>query len=515
MPIIDLQRRIVESGRIRIGQQVEASSGGRRPAKLDTFRLTSADKLRIEQAAKAYGGEVAEWAAPSGQQWEVVTKATSLDVIVPPSELSFSQAYELWSAGGCQRRCDGVTEQISDGACLCDPADRKCEIHTRLSVMLKDLPGLGVWRIDTQGYYAAVELGGAVQIIGAVAGRGLLPGRLRLDQRTVKRPGANGRAQTYRFAVPVLDFDVVAGALLDGSLPMLQLGQTPAAPYVTPVPQLEAGQGATITEQSQAPQPRPRRRNSAPPIPTSGRSRASTDAPPVEDTPPVATEQPEPTLPPSGQADDLGFTQAGEEAVAVATPAAAAASPTQDCDHPADVRVTTRAGVVCSACGERLADEPVATDQAGGQAAAADPDVDEQPARQPKSEGDEGYWRDRVHAAAAEKGVDHDGIHLIAGALKLVAPQDLAAWSTKALSDDEWRGLDTLFRRLPAQLDVDATTLWMWPIAEKAGLASWDAIDPLVTAAYGKSPDDVGVAEWIAFGLRLHAGEYAAQPAKE
>lgn len=217
MSIIDLQRRIMEAGRIRIGQQIPAGNGKTRPAKLDTFRLTSADKVRIDQAATLYGGKVAEWTAPAGKQWEVVTEATALDVIVPPSDMAFSQAYEVWSAGGCQRRCNGEFEQISDGPCLCDPENRECEIHTRLSVMLRDLPGLGVWRIDTQGYYAAVELGGAVQVIAAAAGRGvLLPARLMLQQRSVIRRGPDGKPQTRPFAVPVLDVEVTPRELLGG-----------------------------------------------------------------------------------------------------------------------------------------------------------------------------------------------------------------------------------------------------------------------------------------------------------
>lgn len=217
MSIIDLQRRIMEAGRIRIGQVVPTRDGKTRPAKLDTFRLTSADKIRIDQAATLYGGTVEEWSAPSGKQWQVVTEANALDVIVPPSDMAFSQAYEIWSAGGCQRRCDGQWEQIGDQVCVCDPEARECDIHTRLSVLLRDLPGLGVWRIDTQGYYAAVELGGAVQVIAAAGGRGvLLPARLMLQQRSVIRQGPDGKPQTRRFAVPVLDVEVTPRELLAG-----------------------------------------------------------------------------------------------------------------------------------------------------------------------------------------------------------------------------------------------------------------------------------------------------------
>lgn len=213
MTILNLQRRIAEVGRIRIGQKVGGGKG--RPTKLETFRLTSPNPVRVQQAAQLYGGAPAEWAAPAGKQWEVVTEADALNVIVPPSDMAFSQHYELWSAGGCQRRCDGETESISDGPCVCDPDARECNIHTRLSVMLADLPGLGVWRLDTSGYYAAVELQGAVGVVQMAAGRGqMLPAQLRLEQRMVKRGG-----KTMRFAVPVLDVEISPAQLVGASRP--------------------------------------------------------------------------------------------------------------------------------------------------------------------------------------------------------------------------------------------------------------------------------------------------------
>ncbi|MGH3499338.1 MAG: hypothetical protein ACRDQA_00315 [Nocardioidaceae bacterium] len=276
--IIDLQRRIQEAGRIRIGQQVQAAGGKTRPAKLDTFRLTSADRKRVDQAARLYGGTPAEWQAPAGKQWQVITTADSLPVIVPPSEMAFSQWYELWAAGGCQRRCDGVTESIGDQPCPCDPDQRECAIHTRLSVMLRDLPGLGVWRIDTSGYYAAVELSGAVQVIQAAAGRGtMLPARLRLEQRTVKRPDAQGKPQTRNFAVPVLDVEISPAQLMAGSTPAPVEsggGQPAISSPLTPVPaDLPEGPQRTIAQQSAPPEPKAKRKNSATEIPSSGRTR--------------------------------------------------------------------------------------------------------------------------------------------------------------------------------------------------------------------------------------------------
>lgn len=213
MPILDLEHRLREVGRIRLGARIEAVSKNgkqiRRPVKLDTFKLTSRDEQIIQRAAGLYGGTAEPWPDQEGQ-WQVTTAVDDLAVIVPPAHTAFSQWYEEWSGGGCRKRCDGRRDVLRDCPCDCDPEHRACQIHTRLSVMLPDLPGLGVWRVDTQGYYAAVELGGAVEVASAAAERGqMLPARLRLEQRKVLRDG-----KTHKFATPVLDLDVSPAQLL-------------------------------------------------------------------------------------------------------------------------------------------------------------------------------------------------------------------------------------------------------------------------------------------------------------
>lgn len=291
MPIIDIQRRIAEAGRIRLGVLVTEEVRGKsrtRPERLDRFRFTSPDRRRIEAVAARYGGQIEEWRSPAGPQWQVISETSEIDVVVPPEELAFSQWHELWSAAGCQRRCDGLTEQISDGPCLCDPDARECDVHTRLSVLLRDIPGLGVWRLDTQGWYAAQELAAAVQIISLAAGRGqLLPARLRLEARTMRRPGPAGEPQTRHFVVPVLDIDVSPLDLLGGGA-----GRTLAAleaPALRPVPAPDVPV-PSIAEQS-APPPPPKLRS--PEIPASGRRRSTRRQPAQVAAAPEPTEAPE------------------------------------------------------------------------------------------------------------------------------------------------------------------------------------------------------------------------------
>lgn len=204
MSILGLQQQMTEVGRIRLGMKV-TSNGRERPAKLDRLRFTSPRKALIDRIAELYGGKVEPWQPPKGcQQWQVVTDTNEVPVVVPPQDPSESQWYEMWSRGGCLRRCDGQQEKISKSPCLCDPAARDCKMHTRLQLMLEDVPGAGAWRVDTGSYYAAVELPGVAALLAMA--QGSIPGRLVLDQRTVTRQ-VNGEAKTFNFAVPTLHVD--------------------------------------------------------------------------------------------------------------------------------------------------------------------------------------------------------------------------------------------------------------------------------------------------------------------
>lgn len=226
MPILDLQQRIRELGRIRIGQKVATAKGGTRPSKLDRFRLTSPSKELLDRVAKVYGGTVAPWTPDGGAgQYEVLTDSKRMPILVPHQPVS--QYYELWSGGGCQRRCDGVTELLKDRPCICgpDPEQRQCKPTTRLNVVLSEIPGVGVWRLESHGYYAALELPGVAELL-AKAG-GYVPAFLGLEERTAKREG-----KTLRWMVPTIDVDITPTALMAGN--------TAAGPAVTGGPQRAA-----------------------------------------------------------------------------------------------------------------------------------------------------------------------------------------------------------------------------------------------------------------------------------
>lgn len=157
-----LQQRLAETGRIRLGRRVTNAGGTQHPIKLTRWRFTSPSRAALENVAQAYGGQVRPWAERKGQ-WDLISDVNRVPVIVPPNALS--QYMELWEGGGCLRRCDGAT--MSSGTpCLCKQERRLvCKPHTRLSVMLADVEGLGVWVLTTRGKTAGAELPSSVQVL--------------------------------------------------------------------------------------------------------------------------------------------------------------------------------------------------------------------------------------------------------------------------------------------------------------------------------------------------------------
>ena len=244
MAILDLQRRQRELGRIRMGDK-----GGRgQPQKLNHFRLTSSSMPLLHHASVLWGGEVKKWeGSPSEGQFELYTETDTLPIVIPPGPEPVSQWYEQWSAGGATHRCDGVTNNITDTPCSCDPDKRACKATTRASVMLPDLPDVGVWRLESHGINAAYELPGTIEVIQMASARGrFLTGRLRIEHRTSKKAG-----QTRKYIVPVIDLDVTVSALMSGEVVDGHSLEPAKARDLLALPEVAAEPG--ITEQAPPP----------------------------------------------------------------------------------------------------------------------------------------------------------------------------------------------------------------------------------------------------------------------
>ena len=310
---IHLQRRLLEVGRIRLGKKVEMRNGKSRPAKLDKFRLTSRDKARLDSAAALYGGTVEPWE----DQFQLFTEVDEFPVAVVPQQ-ALSVAYELWgqvtikgqkSPVICLRRCDGVDcmarvgENLVSKPCLCaGEEDTSCRPVTRVSVILSDVAGIGVWRVESHGWNALTEMQGQVELLEQLVATGLpIKARLRLERRqTHTARGVN------KFAVPVLDIDhtvnqVLAAlqqgapmpvlALPDSPLPVLEPAAPPAleapaaaAPAAAPNPNIgtvppASSPAPSVREQLAAArdQEPPARSNAAEPIASTGAQPRSVD----------------------------------------------------------------------------------------------------------------------------------------------------------------------------------------------------------------------------------------------
>lgn len=238
MPILDLQKRARELGRIRLGERQtftrQDGSTGTKPVKLDRFRFTSASRALLDKVAELYGGEVREWTPPGGSsQWEVVSNSARVPIMVPPQPVS--QWHEAWRKSGCVHRCDGRTNVLTDEPC--NPED---PLHlealgkptTRLNVVLRDVEGIGVWRVETHGWNAAVEIPDVAEFL-AQAG-GYVNGWLSLEQRT-SIDNSGDKPQTHHFMVPIIEIDVTPAQLMAGkgrvAAPAMvggPVGETPA-----------------------------------------------------------------------------------------------------------------------------------------------------------------------------------------------------------------------------------------------------------------------------------------------
>lgn len=296
--IVDLQRRLRERGRIRIGYSVPSTRPGAKPGtkipkKLDRFRFTTPDADTIRTVAALYGGTPERWTEGGEDQWQVTTQATSVPVAFA-TRVAFSQSYEQWQGGFLQRICDGETAHVPSTArrmreedCTCDPDERTCKLTTHLGLILPEIPGLGIWRLVSHGYYAATELLGAVELIEGAINRGLalVPARLIIERREVRRL-IDGKPKVHKFAVPGLDLDT--GVMSLGSAPLPALGGRAAleadddTPALGPPPGTRSGAGWQPVDQQALPEappvdvaervaavdePKKRRRGSAPPLP--------------------------------------------------------------------------------------------------------------------------------------------------------------------------------------------------------------------------------------------------------
>lgn len=205
--------RAPEQGRIRYGIKTTSASGKTIPRSLQKFRFTSSDMVALDQIAQLYGGKVQPW--ENGQS-EVVSSSQEIPIVLPPTPLGGGPVYELWKAGGCVRRCDGITcwvpANTEDGAellevpCICDENQSlDCKPTTRLSVILPEVRFGGVWRLDCKGWHGTNELPAMVSTVQQLQGQGLSRAYLALEKR---------KKGSKQWVVPVLRLGATPNQLM-------------------------------------------------------------------------------------------------------------------------------------------------------------------------------------------------------------------------------------------------------------------------------------------------------------
>jgi hypothetical protein len=164
MPNTLTQRRLVEIGRLRLGDEKQPNRPG---AQLDTFRFTSTSQKVVEMAAEIYGGTVAAFRGSEDDAWQVIFERKRIPVLIPPVD-AFTSWMEKWTGPVLDRRCDGemvaTTEDSPDGPvrvdqpCLCgvdvNRYERECKPRLRINLVLSELPISGQVMLQAGGWHA-------------------------------------------------------------------------------------------------------------------------------------------------------------------------------------------------------------------------------------------------------------------------------------------------------------------------------------------------------------------------
>jgi hypothetical protein len=130
---------------------------------------------------------------------------------------------------------------------------RDAKPTTRLSVMLRDVESLGVWRLETHGWNAAAEIPAMAELAQYVGD--LVPAVLSLTARTSVKDG-----KTSQYVVPVLDLaiqkqrlvEIVAAQTGAGASLSIESGAPQGLPQLTAGPAVDylalAGDATTVDE---------------------------------------------------------------------------------------------------------------------------------------------------------------------------------------------------------------------------------------------------------------------------
>lgn len=228
--------RIPRIGKIHLGvKQKSQKSGNEYPTAVDYFVVKSdesTDEKSVEAFRSVYGNRPKEItvAFPSNSPEQFFPQFLS-------SYRRVGERYELYCKG------DGETANRVDGqggrvqmACLYRDCpvfqEGKCKELGQLQFFLPDVPGIGVWQLDTSSWHTTINLNGSIQMVMALTGGriAMVPLKLRIVPKVVN---PDGRPKT----VYVLTLGIDDMKLTDflTRTPLLTAGM----PSVEPIPEDE------------------------------------------------------------------------------------------------------------------------------------------------------------------------------------------------------------------------------------------------------------------------------------
>lgn len=254
-PMLDVQKRHAEVFRIRLGERDAKGY----PVKLtDAMRVTSPNRNVVQAFVDVFGGEVRPWDNNGKPEFEAKLPTTELPIMVLPGQ-SISQWWEKYKKSVCERRCDGVTDTISKGPCVCPTditervADKSaCNPMTRVNVVCPDVAVVGAGSLVTHGMVAAETLPQSIAVAEAALSRGLMvPAVLRVVEH---------KGKTH-YIVPQIE-------IVGISLTQLTTGETPTPAITVKAPAVPAATAAkAIAPAPAAAAPRAARTQTRPPLP--------------------------------------------------------------------------------------------------------------------------------------------------------------------------------------------------------------------------------------------------------
>lgn len=119
-------------------------------------------------------------------------------------------------------------KEIDCNPAVCPRYGQQCRRVMNLQFLLPDVPGLGVWQLDTSSYWSISNINNSIQLVRRTCGRvSMIPLFLRLQPRKVQPNGLKKTVYTITLATPLTLLEI------------LKYAQLPPARVLLPAPDTE------------------------------------------------------------------------------------------------------------------------------------------------------------------------------------------------------------------------------------------------------------------------------------